>query len=193
MNVQKKPFEKLTRLALLLLCPIAGATLLLLGSCDKDPEPVNEEEVITTMTITLTPTGGGNAVELKFYDQDGATGSIVPQITVSRALAADATYTGAITLLNETVNPADNITGEVEEEAEDHLFCFEVTGANLTIGYADTDSNGRPIGLTSMWTTTSASSGKVKVTLRHQPGVKTGTCPGGGDTDVEVEFEIAIQ
>jgi len=36
---------------------------ILFTSCDNDdPEPVNEEEVITTMTATLTPVGGGGEV-----------------------------------------------------------------------------------------------------------------------------------
>ena len=39
-------------------------SLALFYSCssDDDPTPVNEEEVITTMTITLTPVGGGTSV-----------------------------------------------------------------------------------------------------------------------------------
>ena len=45
---------------------------ILFTSCDNDdPEPVNEEEVITTMTATLTPVSGGGIIVLKTQDLDG--------------------------------------------------------------------------------------------------------------------------
>jgi hypothetical protein len=174
-------------------CPFLVATLLLLPGCSNDdPDPVNEEEVITTLTVTLVPEGGGANVVLKFYDEDG-DGSIAPQTTVSGALAANKTYKGAITLLNETENPAGDITAEVKEEANDHLFCYTVSGSNLTVSYDDTDNHGLPVGLETRWVTTGAGTGKIGITLRHQPGEKTGACPGAGDSDIEVEFNITIQ
>ena len=38
---------------------------------DITPEPINEEEVITTMTVTLVPDGGGTEIVLSFQDLDG--------------------------------------------------------------------------------------------------------------------------
>ena len=173
-------------------CLVLVATLLLLNSCKDDPEPVNPEELITTLTVVLTPTGAA-PVTLKFYDADGEIGSIAPVKTVSGAFAANTTYNGAITLLNEAEDPDENITAEIQAEDEDHLFCFTVTTANVTVTATDMDSNGRPVGLASQWTTGAASTGKVKIVLRHQPGGKTGTCPGPGDTDIEVDFDIVVQ
>ncbi len=69
------------------------------------PEPVNEEEVITTMTVTLKPDVAGDAITLKKYDLDG-DGPDAPVISVSGNLAAGTTYKGSIVLLNQTVNPA---------------------------------------------------------------------------------------
>ncbi|MDG1503047.1 MAG: type 1 periplasmic binding fold superfamily protein, partial [Flavicella sp.] len=55
-------------------------TTVLFVSCSNDediisapamPEPINEEEVITTLTVTLVPEGGGTAVVLSFQDLDG--------------------------------------------------------------------------------------------------------------------------
>ncbi len=47
----------------------------LIFSCSSDddstPEPVLEEEVITTMTITLQPADGGADVVLQTQDLDG--------------------------------------------------------------------------------------------------------------------------
>ena len=38
---------------------------------DNVPEIVNEEEVITTMTVTLTPVTGGTDITLQTQDLDG--------------------------------------------------------------------------------------------------------------------------
>lgn len=167
--------------------------MIFLSSCKKDdPTPVNEEEVITTLKVVLTPAGGGIPVTLEFKDQDG-DGSNPPVKTVSGPLSANKTYTGVITLLDESRAVVKDITEEVDEEAEEHLFCFVVTGSNLTVTASDADSNGLPVGLSSSWITTSAGSTSVKITLRHQPGTKTGLCPGTGETDVEVDFSLVVQ
>lgn len=167
-------------------------TLFFSACKNDDPKPVNEEEVITTLNVVLTPTGGGIPVTLKFQDQDG-DGSVAPVTTVSGPLNSNKTYTGVITLQDESRAVVKDITPEVEEEAEDHLFCFAVTGSSLTVTASDSDSNSLPIGLTSTWTTTAAGNATIKITLRHQPGTKTGSCPGTGDTDVEVNFNVTIQ
>lgn len=172
------------------------ATLLLV-SCGDDPEPANEEELITTLTLTLTPTVG-DPITMTFKDLDG-DGAGVPQYIYSTGgdaavLSASTTYTAEITLLNESVNPAENITEEIEEEADEHLFCFTVGGgANIDYSYADEDDNGLDVGLTTNWETGAASTGTITIVLRHQPGTKTGACPGSGETDIEVTFNVAIQ
>ena len=64
---------------------IFGLSGILLASCSDDddtPEPVNEEELITTMTVTLTPQGGGNSITLQTRDLDG-DGPDAPVVTVS--------------------------------------------------------------------------------------------------------------
>lgn len=160
--------------------------------CDDDPEPVNEEEVITTVNVLLTPAGGGSAVTLRFYDADG-DGSVQPVTTVSGNLLANKTYNALITLQNEAGSSPEDITAEVAEEADEHLFCFTVTGSNLTIAATDRDSNGLAIGLASTWTTTAAGNASVRVVLRHQPGTKDGNCPGSGETDVDVTFNVTVQ
>ena len=177
-------------------CFILFGTLLLL-SCGDDPEPANEEELITTLTVTLTPQGVGDAVVMTFKDLDGP-GSGVPEYIYSgggsaASLTATTTYDVIITLLNENTNPAENITEEIEQEADEHLFCFTVGGgADLVITYADEDGGGRPIGLSTTWAAGTAGTGTVTVVLRHQPGTKTGDCPGGGETDINVTFNISI-
>jgi hypothetical protein len=178
--------------------PFLFATLLLVG-CGDDPEPINEEELITTLNITLTPVGGGTSVTMTFKDLDGI-GSNPPEYIYEPAsgnsalLEAGKIYNATIELLDETSSPAEDITEEVREEDDEHLFCFSVeNGANLNIDYADEDDDGLPVGIVSTWETGASSEGTVTIILRHQPGTKNGTCPGSGDTDIEVTFSISIQ
>lgn len=167
--------------------------LLFLSACRKDdPQPVNEEEVITTVQIDLVPDGGGSAVTLKFFDADGEFGSTQPELTVTGPLQAGTSYAGTLQLLNETNRPVEDITAEVREEGHDHLVCY-ASFSNLVIGYTDEDEAGLPLGLATRWVTGEAGPSQVTVSLRHQAGTKTGDCPGSGDTDVEVTFDLVVE
>ena len=169
-------------------------------SCNNndDPDPVNPEEVITTLTATLTPQGSGTVVTLQSRDLDG-DGPNAPVITVSGSLAANTTYNGTVEVLNETETPAEDITVEVQEEAEEHQFFYTPTNNIVTVAYTDTDGNNDPIGLTYTLTTTAAGTGNLTITLRHEPnksasGVSTGDITNaGGETDVEATFSITVQ
>ena len=184
------------------------ATVLLV-SCGDDPEPANEEELITTLIVTLTPEGGGaSVVTLKFYDEDGdgptpPVFTYEPNITAANPAAllqSNTVYSARIELVNETENPVENITEEIEEEADEHLFCFTTDPDKLIITYADTEADyfaggsSKQVGLATTWTVGSTTGiGTVTVLLRHQPGTKTGDCPGSGETDIEVTFNVNIQ
>jgi hypothetical protein len=169
----------------------------LFTSCSNDddaPAPVNEEEVITTITVVMTPAGGGTAVTLQSRDLDG-DGPDAPVVTVSGAFAANTTYNGAITLLNETETPAEDVTLEVEEEDDEHQFFYTVGGGlNFTTVYTNFDGNNNPLGTAFDATTGAASTGTVTFTLRHEPTKpNTGLGDAGGETDIEVTFDVAIQ
>jgi hypothetical protein len=64
------------------------------------------------------------------------------------------------------------------------------TGLNITP--TDKDKNNLPIGLNTEWTCSGADFGRIVVRLKHQPGIKTGSCEPG-DTDVEVSFPYFIK
>ncbi|MDY8135129.1 type 1 periplasmic binding fold superfamily protein [Aquimarina sp. 2201CG5-10] len=181
---------------------LAIASLLMYSCSDDDdnPAPVNEEELITTMTITLT--NGPQTVELKSVDLDGADGPNAPVITISGNLTANTTYTGSITLLNESETPAENIREEIEEEADEHQFFFEVAGGlNATATATDAEADyppltgTNPVGLAFSLVTTDASNGNLTVTLRHMPKKPNdGTLTdAGGDTDITQSFDLTIQ
>tara|TARA_R110001632_G_scaffold66891_3_gene157321 strand:- start:8863 stop:9423 length:561 start_codon:yes stop_codon:yes gene_type:complete len=185
------------RLKLIHVSFIAFAAVLSCNDSD-DPIIINEEEVITTVTATLTPVGGGTVITLQSRDLDG-DGPNVPVFTISGNLAPNTTYSGAIEVLNETVTPAENITEEVEEEGDEHQFFFTPTNNVVTVAYADMDINGDPIGIEFTLTTTNASSGNLTVTLIHEPnknaaGVSSGDVTNaGGETDAEATFAIGVQ
>ncbi len=171
--------------------------VLFLNSCkDDDPVEENDEEVITTLTYTLTPTSG-DVVTLSFSDLDGDGGN--DPIITGGTLQANMNYTGALDLKNEAETPAESITAEIEEEDLEHQFFFTVTGANLTVDYDDQDASGNPLGLATNLATGDASTGTLTVVLRHEPdksasGVSTGDITNaGGETDIEVTFDITIQ
>lgn len=170
---------------------------ILFSACEKTPVVPNDEEVITTLHYNLSPVGGGTSVLLTFQDLDGDGGN-APTVN-SGVLESNKTYTGTLVLLNETVNPVDSISTEVAEEDLDHQFFFESTVGGLTVQYSDMDSAGNPLGLSSTLTTTSVGSGILKITLRHEPsksatGVSTGDISNaGGETDIEVSFNIDVQ
>lgn len=178
--------------------PLALCFSLLFITCKKDdPVIVNEEELITTLNYSLIPTDGGTTVTLNFTDLDGDGGN-APEI-MSATLAANQTYTGILTLLNEAESPAESITEEIAEEDADHQFFFQSTVANLAVSYNDRDADGNPIGLSTTLTTGAAASGTLTITLRHEPNkTATGVSDGnianaGGETDIEIIFPIDVQ
>jgi len=167
-------------------------------SCDDDDPiiPV-EQELITTLTYTLSPMAGGADVILRFVDLDG-DGGMDPTIT-NAALAANQTYTGSIELLNEAADPTEDITEEIQELDQEHQFFFSSTISDLAVSYNDEDADGNPLGLSTTVTTGSSASGAMTVILRHEPnksasGVSNGDITNaGGESDIEVTFQIDVQ
>jgi len=185
------------------LLPFALIAVLSFNSCSSDDstsQPVNEEEVITTVTVTLTPEGGGTPVVLTSRDLDG-DGPDAPVITSTGSIVALTSYNGTVSLLNELANPADNISLEVEEEGDEHQFFFSATaGLSGTFAYADQDANGDPIGLAFKFTASgNPQSGNLTVILRHEPNKAGANVAGGditnagGETDVQVTFPVTVE
>ena len=170
-------------------------SLIVTSSCgdDDDPTPASDRELITTVTLTMD-TEKGLLATATYKDMDGVGGTAPTKTQL--VLKANTTYTANLTLLNEQESPAIEIHDEVLEEADDHqVFYTPGNGLNLTVATTDKDSENRPLGLETTFTTGAASSGKLKVVLKHQPNTKA-AAPGDatkGETDVEVEFDVLIQ
>ena len=178
---------------------VLASIIILAASCsDDNPIAVNEEELITTVTVTLTSQADGTEIVLNSVDLDG-DGPDAPVVTVSGNLAANTIYTGATEVLNETEDPAEDITEEVLEEGVDHQFFYTFSNGLASTEYTDTDENEDPIGLTFTLTTTDAGSESLTVSLKHEPnksgaGVVDGSITNAdGETDVEVTFALTIE
>ncbi len=186
-----KKFTKFKFIAFLL------ALSLTFTACDDDdPEVVNEEEVITTVNVTLTPQGGGTAVVLTYFDSDGDG---LNAVINGGTLMANTPYAGSIEVLDETdPNDVEDITEEIEEEDDEHQFFYAFTNNIATATYNDMDGNGNPVGLAFTLTTDNAGTGDFTLTLKHEPmksaaGVSGGDpTNAGGETDVSITFPITV-
>jgi hypothetical protein len=178
-----------------------GALSLMVVSCKKDDvKPTddhdhNDVELITTLELKFSgkgKLGADTTFVVTFNDPDGDGGNAPTQFETIHLLK-NSTYKVEVTLLDKSKSPADTISNEVLEEANDHLFFYSSNPTGLVnVAITDKDGNGKNLGLKSTWTTTNAGSGKVKVKLMHQPGVKDGTS-ATGDTDIEVDFQVNVK
>lgn len=158
---------------------------------DDNDDHDHEEELITSVILSFVDTAGVHpSVQYAFRDPDGDGGNAPTQHDTIR-LVANTYYNATIQLLNESESPAEDITLEVQNEDDEHIFCYAPSNTNLSIIRTDTDGT-YEVGITTFWDTGATATGETTVTLKHQPGVKDGTC-APGDTDVEVTFITEVQ
>ncbi len=166
-------------------------------SCDDDndtPEPINEEEVITTMTVTLVNhMNGDDVITMQTQDLDG-DGPNEPVITVSGPLTAGTSYSGSIQWLNEMEDPAEDITEEILEEDDEHQVFFSASGVGMEFVYMDFDGDGNPLGTQFVLAPLGAGSGSVTITLIHEPTKPNdGLDTAGGEIDIQTTFSVTVQ
>ena len=211
----KKPMKTtITTIAMLAMLATAFT------SCKKDKKdepapaapapPANEGELITTMKVILRDSTAHSTAIYEFKDLDGPGGNAAAfggsnQSDSVITILSGHIYKASILLLDETKSPVDTISNEVEEEGADHMFFFNsitpqvatsytvnLNGGTI-IKYLDSDTNGRGIGLETLWTANPTSSAiePLKIELKHQPGVKDGTY-SPGETDIQVDFKLIV-
>lgn len=200
------------RIASLLSLPLS-----LLTACGDDAQTCTtcDLEVITTVTLTLTPMGGGAPIVAEVDDPDGDGGA--PPVIDSIGLQAGTTYDVTVGFQNRLEAPPEEITDEVRDEADEHQIFFTGAAVNgpatdqpnapITHSYTDQDANGLPIGLANRFVVGAGAAGDLVVTLRHMPPindqpvksadtatvVKTGGFAAiGGENDAQVTFPVAI-
>ncbi|MGB1657171.1 MAG: type 1 periplasmic binding fold superfamily protein [Longimicrobiales bacterium] len=171
------------------------------SACDDPTDPVaNEQELITDVTITLTPVGGGAAIVSTIADPDGAGPNPPNAQTAAIALEPGVTYDGEIEFLDRQ-NPSavEDITAEVAEEADEHRVFYTVnglTGVTVPDASMDTDSNGAPVGLIFQVVVdagAASGSGSIRVVLSHYDDAPKGNGSVPSDeTDVDVTFTASV-
>jgi hypothetical protein len=164
---------------------IVLSTLIVVSSCKKEKE--NPQEVITTVVLHLTGTGGFDQ-EFTWEDKESDGSPVIDAIE----LPAGATYDCHIHFFDRSGTNNEDITAEVEAESDLHLVIYKVTGANTTISIDDTDVNGKPLGLETTWTVGAASTGSLQILLKHTPDKNAVDPSTTGETDVDVTFPVTI-
>jgi len=192
--------------SIILMCALLS-TAVFLNSCGDDdgPEEENVEEIITDVTLTFTPEGGGTAITATAVDPDGE-GAQELAVSGPVNLSANTTYTLTLDLQNSL--EMESISDEVREEADEHMFFFAWTDGAFSdpagngnadnradaVNYEDMDGGNLPLGLTTSWTTGDASNGTFRVVLKHQPDIKSATSTvNDGESDIDITWTLNVQ
>jgi hypothetical protein len=181
---------------------------------DNDPKKEDVPEMITKVTLTFTSEGQQVVVTATDPDGDGVQNI---QMDGPINLKKSSGYVMTIAMINGLAQPNDaayNVTNEVREEGDEHMFFFSwnknafsnpagdgnVDARNDAINYIGGDDskdvNGLPLGLTTTWTTTDVAvqGASFRVLLKHQPGLKSSTSSSAdGETDLDLTFDLNIQ
>jgi hypothetical protein len=216
--------------ALLSILAVAGAGACTGDKCPEEDEAGHEQadegcdahatEIISRVQLTFTPDDGGDPVVAAFEDPDGDGGTSGTFDEIE--LQVGTTYTLTIALINTLADPPEDITEEVEDEAEEHLFIIygdAVSGPGSTEGtlvthtYADVESDygnndvgdDLPLGIVNTITANETGDGHFAVMLRHLPelndspqkeaGLPEDFASGAslpGDVDVDLEFDLHV-
>lgn len=170
------------------------------AACDDPTAPVdNDQELITDVTITLTPVGGGTAMVSTIADPDGPGPNAPLAQTAAITLTPGMTYDGTVEFFDRS-DPADveDITAEVEAEADEHRvfhLLAGLTGVTVPDDSLDEDSMGAPLGLTFQVVVDAAASGTgtIRIVLSHYDDAPKGDGSTQSDeTDADVSFDVSV-
>ena len=193
---------------------VIGSIAFLAGCKKKDPVPENVPELITKVTITFTPsTGSGSPIVVTATDPDNI-GSQDIMVDGPINLAQGTTYTLTLQLVNElykTTESGYDVSKQIGEEADVHQFFFSwnaglfsnptgngnIDNRSDPLNYGSSiDKNGRPLGLSTTWTTgptPSSGNNSFRILLKHQPDLKSDTSTSAdGESDLDLTFVINI-
>lgn len=184
----------------LILCAVL--TTMVMQGCRKEDDPVGPDpgpganETITTVRLTLTNTVNAADVRVATWQDVNVDGT--PDSATTLTLQQGQTYTGTVKLIDKTRTPEVDQTAEVEEEADEHQFFYEVTGAaqpRITFTKTDADGNTPPLPVGIAYsvavTTGAAATGSLRVRLCHYDGVPKTATPIT-DTDIDITLPVSI-
>ena len=170
---------------------------------DQAPACENDEEIITDVTLTFMPRNGGEPVIARAQDPDGE-GILGLEILDDINLGLGQEYDLSLTVTNAVAG--EDITEEIEEEDDEHMFFFAWTNGLFSspsgdgnidnrmdpMNYLDFDENNNPVGLQTNWTVSnSMQSGTFRLVLKHQPDSKSASSSStDGATDLDLSWDV---
>lgn len=173
---------------------------LLSGCIPREEEdyiaPNYEHTWISTVLLKFISSGGAEVKYITLFSHENEGTS--PTMNLD-ALSMDTVYNVSIEVWSSNCNPGQNTTPTIEAEGDRHQFFYVPDGVDLTITYADTDVNGLPIGIATVWSAGASTGGGVRVVLRsgldkNDAGVSGGDLTNaGGETDLDWIFPVVIQ
>ncbi|MES2478318.1 MAG: hypothetical protein V4561_04485 [Bacteroidota bacterium] len=189
----KKQFIAITILAILFTS--------IISSCNKksDPPTPDEQELITTLKIQVIEEFSSfvQTFEYKVENGFGGAGGTVKIDTIK--LKPDTKYDAVLTVLNEKATPTEDLTNEIIEESNAHLFLKKSEPASgngsISVGQGNKDKAGNPLNQTFKLTSGTSGKGSFRLVLLHQPTNKNATSveTAGGETDLDAIFPVLIQ
>ncbi len=173
--------------------------LLFANSCSKhdDHQHNSENELITRVEIYLVDSLTKDTLFAAWSDMDGVGGNN-PILPDTLKLKQGKMYFGHVKFFaNHDAVSYHDITQEILNEGVNHIICYNVQSiimppTSLFMIRTDEDANQKVLGFKTEWFVPAAfDKGIVNLRLKHQPGIKDGTCDPG-ETDVEVNFPYTV-
>lgn len=187
-----------------LIAPILAAAFctILFAACNPDDVPTPEpeaQELITTMRVIVSNSSGFNKV-FTYKVENGFTSSQIGSVEIDDiVLSAQTDYNVEVMVLNESISPAEDVTEEVKEESNEHLFFYESKpsqgAGSIVFSNGSKDASGQPLNQTITFTTGETGTGQLILALKHQPTNKDAQTLGevGGETDAQAIYPVRIE
>jgi hypothetical protein len=183
---------------------MAVVTVTMLASCSDDndiPEPVEEEEAITKLTVTFTNQDDStDTVVLTWDDANLDEVQDANEFTVTGEFETGEVYDAELGLFNQDEDFLDEDILADQAGIDAHFFTYATT-LGFTMSRASDDfarSDNNKLGVKTTWTANStAGTGTITIKLFHEsPTVSDdggfGTA-AGDDTDIDISFNVEIQ
>ena len=171
----------------------------LITSCNNDddnPDPVNEVELITNVTLTFTNNANSaDVVVMKNIAPDGQEGAFTN--TVNGTFTAGQSYSLDLEITNES-DPSDVddiLNDDIIPEGDEHFFKYNNSlGMGMIRDASDlAGAGGTRLGVSTTWTTASAGSGNLQIILVHEPDSADDSNQFGSTTGGEEDYNITFQ
>ncbi|HRO43516.1 MAG TPA: hypothetical protein PL009_11830 [Flavipsychrobacter sp.] len=166
------------------------------SACKKDPAKPVEQELITTVRLNVM--GNDGFAQSFSYKVENGFGNSPGSIQIDTLkLMANTSYSVSAQVLNEKETPPEDVTLEVIQEMDKHMFTYlstPISGAGaVKVATGNMDHNGMQFYQSITLETGAAGSGQLKVTLQHFAGEKPSTAFVLSETDAEAIFPVILQ